>query len=139
MVRLAHCNHSGVPMSRPSRVSPEGGSTLIDLVDEPWSHVSTLLPPGIYVPSIFVAHRVQHSHCSSILIECSYHNSRSRASRLSILRKKKPLLVRACMHSVRLEPTKLVLIGTRTTYRATGDAGCYHHVALKKIYHTSSK
>ena len=31
------------------------------------------------------------------------------------------------MHSVRLEPTKLIWIGTRTTYQATGDAGiiCY--------------
>ena len=28
------------------------------------------------------------------------------------------------MHSVRLEPTKLILIGTRTTYQATGDADC---------------
>ena len=27
------------------------------------------------------------------------------------------------MHSVKLEPTKLILIGTRTTYQATGDAG----------------
>ena len=27
------------------------------------------------------------------------------------------------MHSVRLEPTKLILTGTRTTYQATGDAG----------------
>ena len=27
------------------------------------------------------------------------------------------------MHLVRLEPTKLILIGTRTTYQATGDAG----------------
>ena len=26
------------------------------------------------------------------------------------------------MHSVRLEPTKLILIGTRTTYQAAGDA-----------------
>ena len=26
---------------------------------------------------------------------------------------------------MRLEPTKLVLIGTRTTYQATGDAGIY--------------
>ena len=25
------------------------------------------------------------------------------------------------MHSVRLEPTKMILIGTRTTYQATGD------------------
>ena len=27
------------------------------------------------------------------------------------------------MHSVRLEPTKLILAGTRTAYQATGDAG----------------
>ena len=27
------------------------------------------------------------------------------------------------MHSLRLEPTKWILIGTRTTYQATGDAG----------------
>ena len=33
------------------------------------------------------------------------------------------------MHSVRLEPTKLILIGTRTTYQATGDAGT---TALKR-------
>ena len=26
--------------------------------------------PPRYVPSIFIAHRVQHSHCSSILIKC---------------------------------------------------------------------
>ena len=26
------------------------------------------------------------------------------------------------MHSVRLEPAKMILIGTRTTYQATGDA-----------------
>ena len=26
------------------------------------------------------------------------------------------------MHSSRLQPTKLILIGTRTTYQATGDA-----------------
>ena len=29
------------------------------------------------------------------------------------------------MHSVKLETTKLILIGTRTTYQATGDAGFY--------------
>ena len=31
-------------------------------------------------------------------------------------------LTRKSMHSVRLEPAKLILIGTRTTYQATGDA-----------------
>ena len=28
------------------------------------------------------------------------------------------------MHSVIFEPTKSHLVGTRTTYQATGDAGC---------------
>ena len=32
------------------------------------------------------------------------------------------------MHSVRLEPTKSVLIGSRTTYQATGDALCPENV-----------
>ena len=27
------------------------------------------------------------------------------------------------VHSVRIEPAKLILVGTRTTYQATGEAG----------------
>ena len=48
-------------------------------------------------------------------------NSRSRAFRQSFffMQEKVP----TSMRSVRLEPTKLILIGTRTTYQATGDAG----------------
>ena len=44
--------------------------TLNELLDKPWSLGSTLLPPGTCL--YFVAHRVQHSHCSSILIECTW-------------------------------------------------------------------
>ena len=29
------------------------------------------------------------------------------------------------MHSMRLEPPKLIIAGTRATYQATGDAGLY--------------
>jgi len=32
------------------------------------------------------------------------------------------------MHSVRLELTKLILIGSRTTYKATGDAGLHIYI-----------
>ena len=32
--------------------------------------VTGVVPSPRYVPSIFIAHRVQHSHCSSIFIEC---------------------------------------------------------------------
>ena len=36
------------------------------------------------------------------------------------------------MHSVRLEPTKLILVGTSTPYQATGDAGCmYLHIRIE--------
>ena len=32
--------------------------------------IGVVLSPPRYVPSIFIAHRVQHSHCSPIFIEC---------------------------------------------------------------------
>ena len=31
------------------------------------------------------------------------------------------------MHSVRIELAKLILVGTRITYQATGDAGIYEY------------
>ena len=40
-------------------------TSAFQLLDKPWSQVSSLLPPG-FLPSIFIAHRVQQSHCSSI-------------------------------------------------------------------------
>ena len=40
------------------------------LLDKLWSQVSSLLPPGIHVAPIFIAQRVQHSHCLSISVEC---------------------------------------------------------------------
>ena len=45
--------------------------TLGDLLDKPWSQVSSLASPPRYVPLFFVAHRVQLSRCSSISIESS--------------------------------------------------------------------
>ena len=47
-----------------------GGFTLSDLLDKPWSQVGVIPSPPRYVLSIFSAHRVQHSDCSSIFIEC---------------------------------------------------------------------
>ena len=46
-----------------------GGCTLSDLLDKPWSQVSYRLPPGIRA-FIFISHRVQSSHYSSIFVEC---------------------------------------------------------------------
>ena len=36
------------------------------LLDKPWSQVSSLLPPR-FLPLIFIAHRIQQSHRSSLL------------------------------------------------------------------------
>ena len=46
-----------------------GGVTLSDLLDKPRSQVSFLLP-GTCLPFYRAYCRVQHSHCSSIFIEC---------------------------------------------------------------------
>ena len=40
------------------------------------------------------------------------------------------------MHSVRIELAKLILVGTRITYQATGDAGyLYQNINLCKIHY----
>ena len=74
--------------------------------------------PPQHVALFFVAHRIQHSHYSSIFIECSYLTL-SRFPPINFFMQEK---VPTSMHSVRLEPTKLILIGTRATYQASGDA-----------------
>ena len=69
----------------------------------------------------FIAHGVQHSHCSSTVIECC-QLVLSRLPLIIFFSIKSP--VRTSMHSVRLEPTNLILLtaaGTRTTYQATVD------------------
>ena len=62
--------------------------------------------PRRFLPSIFIAHRVQQSHCSS-LFPSSVANSRSRAFRKSIVRKKKSQRNYTSMQSAGLELTKL--------------------------------
>ena len=44
------------------------------------------------------------------------------------------------MHSVRIELAKLILVGTRITYQATGDAG-FHMTAIiaRKIHLTKAR
>ena len=37
------------------------------------------------------------------------------------------------MHSGRLEPTKLILLGTRTIDQATGDAGSYVYIYIPAV------
>ena len=74
--------------------------------------------PPRYVPSIISAHSVQHSHCSSIFIECC-KLTLSRFPLIIFYARKSPY---EYVHSVRIELAKLILVGTRITYQATGDA-----------------
>ena len=56
--------------------------------------------PPRYVPSFFILHRVQHSHCSSIFIECC-QLTLSRFPLVNLYARKSPY---EYVHSVRIEP-----------------------------------
>ena len=78
--------------------------------------VTGVVPSPRYVPSIFIARRVQHSHCRRFSSNAA--NSCSRAFRSSIfMQRKSPY---EYVNSVRIELAKLILVGTRITYQATG-------------------
>ena len=97
--------------------------TLSDLLDKPWSQVSSLSPPVLAF--IFIAHRVQHYHFFAFharLFSPNYANPCSRPFRSSISTQEKSLRARGCMHTVRLEPTTLTIVGTRFTHHSIGDA-----------------
>ena len=85
-------------------------------------------PPPRYGPLFFVTHRVH----SAFLLLVDFHRKKvTHALALSdnqfLFQEKAP----TSMHSARLEPTKLVLTGTRTTYQATADAlWCYHTINM---------
>ena len=74
-----------------------------------------VVPSPRLLPSIFFAHRVQQSHCSSIFRRALLtHALALSASRF--VHVKKSLRMCTCMHSGRLEPTKLTYIpGSRIT------------------------
>ena len=81
-----------------------------------------LSPPPRYVPSFFVAHRVQHSFPPLV----GFHrmqlthsrSSRYPPNRFIVCQEKIPTIMR----SARLEPKISILIGTRAPYQATEDA-----------------
>ena len=56
-----------------------GGFTLSDLLDKPWSQVSSLVPPGTYVPSFLS--RIGFSVPIARRFSSNVANSRSRAFR----------------------------------------------------------
>ena len=68
---------------------------------------------------VFIAHRVQHSHCSSIFIEMLLTHltlTLTLTLTLNFYARKSPY---EYVHSVRIEVTKLIFAGTRITYQAT--------------------
>ena len=104
-------------LSRPTRQ----GFTLSDFVANPLSQVSSFLPPGRCF-HFYGAYLVRFCIPTAHRFSSNLATSRSGAFRSSPFLQE---IVPTILHSVRLEPTKLILIGTRTTYQAAGDAGTY--------------
>ena len=95
--------------------------TLSDLLVKPWSQVSPLLPPG-HVPSFLSRIGFRIPTARRFSSNCCY-----------LMFSRFPLIIlssgkSSCeyVHSVRIEPTKLILVGTRIIYQATGD--CTGHL-----------
>ena len=75
------------------------------LDNKPWSQVSSLHLPGSCL-QLFIAHRVQQSHCSSIVHRVLLTHALA-LSASQIVHKKKSQRTYTSMHSVGLELTKL--------------------------------
>ena len=80
--------------------------------------VSSLLPPGTCLQFLS---RIGFSIPTALRFSSNVANSRSRAFRWSTFTQEK-VPTSMYVHSVRIELAKLILVGTRTTYQATGDA-----------------
>ena len=79
--------------------------------------------PPRFLPSIFIAHRVQQSHCSSIVHRVLLTHALARSASQFVHKKKSPRIY-ASMHSGGFELTKLTYIpGSRITPCATGATG----------------
>ena len=122
-----------------------GGFTLSDLLDKPWSQVSSLLPPGTSLQFLSRIGFIQYYRCSSIFIE-SCHLTLSRVPLINFCARRSPY---EYGHSVRIELAKLVLVGTRIS-QATGDwCEIIQSICMKKtkttptwiilIHHTNTR
>ena len=72
----------------------------------PWSQVSSLSPPR-FLPSIFIAHRVQQSHCSSIFYRVLLTHALAFSASQFVHKKESPRIYTS-MHSGGFELTKLI-------------------------------
>ena len=73
--------------------------------------------PPLYVPSFLS--RIGFSIPTARRLSSNVAHSRSRASAIQFLCKKKPY---EYVHSGIIEPAKLILVGTKIVYQATGGA-----------------
>ena len=78
----------------------------LQLLDKPWSQVSVVPSPPRILPSSFIAHRVQQSHCSSIFHRVLLTHALA-LSASHFVHKKKPQRIYTSMHLAGLELTKL--------------------------------
>ena len=81
--------------------------------------VTGVYPCPRYVPLLFVAHRVSAFPLLVDLHRMYVTHALALSANQCFMQQEAPTSV----HSARLEPTKLILMGWRTTYQATGDAG----------------
>ena len=118
------------------RVSDQRGTCLVERLF--FSHTSTFFPasgqqaavtgvvpfPPRFLPSIFIAHRVQQSHCSSIFHHRVLLTHALALSASQFVHKKKSQRIYARMHSAGLELTKLTY--TRLEYNLMRHQGDRH-------------
>ena len=75
-------------------------------MNKPWSHVSSLLPPGSCLQFLSRIPRVQQSHCSSIFHRVLLTHALALSASQFVHKKKSPRIY-SSMHSAGLELTKL--------------------------------
>ena len=80
-------------------------TSTFQILDKPWSQVSSLLPP--FLPSNFIAHRVQQSHCSSIFHRALLSHALALSASKSICAQENSQRIYTGMHSGEFELTKL--------------------------------
>ena len=81
------------------------------LLDKPWSQDLGVVPsPPRFLPSIFFAHRVQQSHCSSILHRVLLTHALALSASQFVHKKKSQRIYTSRMHSAGLELTKLTYL-----------------------------
>ena len=109
---------SSLPLSRDKNKASYGRTIVVhvfffflhtftfQLLDKPWSQVGVVPSPPRFLPSNVIAHRVQQSHCSSIVHRVLLTHALA-LSGSQIVHKKKSQRIDTSVHSAGLELTKL--------------------------------